>query len=96
MYSWNEIGIYDIPAMIDHITAQTEQKKIFMISHSQGSTAFFVMASERPEYREKVIASFPMAPAVFMSRTKSPLFQVLASFANQINVCFKFNITNNC
>ncbi|KAF3419812.1 hypothetical protein E2986_13308, partial [Frieseomelitta varia] len=54
MFSWHEIGTYDIPAMIDHITEKTEQKKIFMISHSQGSTAFFVMASERPEYQEKI------------------------------------------
>ncbi|XP_043524712.1 lipase 3-like, partial [Frieseomelitta varia] len=58
MFSWHEIGTYDIPAMIDHITEKTEQKKIFMISHSQGSTAFFVMASERPEYQEKIVASF--------------------------------------
>ena len=83
--------------MIDHITEHTEQKKIFMISHSQGGTAFFVMGSERPEYQEKIMASFALAPAVFMSRTKSPLFHVLAPFANRLNVCFesKFDITNN-
>ncbi|KAF3426646.1 hypothetical protein E2986_10919 [Frieseomelitta varia] len=85
-YSWHEMGLYDIPAMIDHIINHTTQKKIFMITHSQGSTAFFVMASERPEYQEKIVASFPMAPAVFMSNTKSPLFQALAPHANDINL----------
>ncbi|KAK1123312.1 hypothetical protein K0M31_008931 [Melipona bicolor] len=86
MFSWHEMGIYDIPAMIDYITEQTEQEKIFMITHSQGGTAFFVMASERPEYQQKVTAAFALAPAVFMSRTKSPLFKALAPHANDINL----------
>ncbi|XP_050493053.1 lipase 3-like [Bombus huntii] len=85
MFSWHEIGVYDLPAMIDHILTQTKKEKIFIISHSQGGTSFFVMASERPEYQEKIIASFALGPAVFMSRTKSPLFHVLAPFSNDIN-----------
>ncbi|CAD1473127.1 unnamed protein product, partial [Heterotrigona itama] len=75
---WHEIGIYDIPAMIDHITEQTKQEKIFLVTHSQGGTAFFVMASERPEYQEKIIAHSALAPAVFMSRTGASLTKVLA------------------
>ncbi|KOX72951.1 Lipase 3 [Melipona quadrifasciata] len=35
--NWNEMGIYDVPAMIDHIIEQTKQEKIFMVSHSQGN-----------------------------------------------------------
>lgn len=85
-YSWHEIGVYDIPATIDHILETTNEEKIFIISHSQGGTAFFVMASERPEYQNKIIASFSMAPAVFMSRTNSPFFQIIAPFSNDIKV----------
>ncbi|KAG6802763.1 lipase 3 [Apis mellifera caucasica] len=83
-FSWHEIGVYDIPATIDHILETTNEEKIFIISHSQGGTAFFVMASERPEYQNKIIASFSMAPAVFMSRTNSPFFQIIAPFSNDI------------
>ena len=82
------MGIYDVPAMIDHIIEQTKQEKIFMVTHSQGGSAFFVMASERPEYQEKIIALFTLAPAVFISRTKSNLLQVLADLASDNNVCF--------
>lgn len=85
-YSWHEIGVYDIPATIDYILKKTKKEKIFIISHSQGGSAFFVMASERPEYHNKIIASFSMAPAVFMSRTNNPLFQILAPFGNDIKV----------
>ena len=89
MYSWNEMGIYDVPAMIDHIIEQTKQEKIFMISHSQGATSFLVMASERPEYQEKMIASFALAPVAFLSRTENPLFQMLAPYTGDIYVCFR-------
>ena len=87
LYSWHEIGVYDIPAMIDHIMEQTEQEKIFVISHSQGGTAFFAMASERPEYQEKIIASFALAPVVFMSRTMNSLIQLSAPYTEAIYVC---------
>ena len=80
------MGIYDVPAMIDHIIEQTKQEKIFMISHSQGTTAFFVMASERPEYQEKMIASFALAPVAFISNIKNPLIRVLATFTEVIYV----------
>ncbi|KAK9298988.1 hypothetical protein QLX08_007897 [Tetragonisca angustula] len=76
MFSWNEMGMYDLPAMIDHITMETKQEKIFMVTHSQGGTAFFVMASERPEYQEKIIALSALAPAVFMSRVGFSLLAV--------------------
>ena len=48
-----------------------------MVTHSQGGTAFFVMASERPGYQEKVIALSALAPAVFVSGTGNSLFHVL-------------------
>ena len=68
--------------MIDHIVEKTQQEKIFMVTHSQGGAAFFVMASERPEYQKKVIALSALAPAAFMSRTGISLFQMLCFVAN--------------
>ncbi|KOX78516.1 Lipase 3 [Melipona quadrifasciata] len=76
-------------AMIDHIIEQTKQEKIFMVSHSQGTTSFFVMASERPEYQEKLIASFALAPVAFLSRIENPLLQLIATFSGDIYVRFK-------
>ena len=60
-----------------------------MISHSQGTTAFFVMASERPEYQEKMIASFTLAPVAFISQIRNPLIRKLATFTEVIYVRFE-------
>ena len=90
LYSWHEIGIYDLPTMIDHIIELTKQEKIFMVTHSQGGTVFFVMASERPEYQEKVIALSALAPVVFASGTGNSLIHVLCLATDvHYNVPFK-------
>ncbi|XP_076303832.1 lipase 3 [Lasioglossum baleicum] len=84
MFSWHEMGIYDLPAMIDHILKVTGQKKIMYVGHSQGGTTFLVMASERPDYQEKIEAAFPLAPASFMSHMTNPFMKLLAPFVNSI------------
>ncbi|XP_012135889.2 lipase 3 [Megachile rotundata] len=83
-FSWHEMGIYDLPAMIDYILKETKQEKIFYVGHSQGGTSFFVMASERPEYQKKLIATFALAPAVILPHTRNILFRLLAPIANDI------------
>ncbi|XP_044255278.1 lipase 1-like, partial [Tribolium madens] len=78
-FSWHEIGLYDIPAMIDHILEVTNQKKIFHIAHSQGTTTFYVMCSLKPEYNEKIRAHFSLAPVAFVSHMFSPIFHAIAA-----------------
>lgn len=53
-FSWHEIGVLDLPAMIDYVLAETEQTKLQYIGHSQGTTAFFVMTAQHPEYNHKI------------------------------------------
>lgn len=37
-FSWHEIGLYDLPAMIDFILEKTEQDQMIYIGHSQGKS----------------------------------------------------------
>lgn len=86
-YSWHEIGTRDLPAMIDHILETTGQEKLFYLGHSQGTTNFFVMATEVPEYQNKIQAMFAMAPVAYCGRISSALMQLLARLTNSIDVC---------
>lgn len=81
-FSWNEIGMYDLPAMIDYVLEQTLSKQLHYIGHSQGTTSFFVMASERPEYNEKILLMQALAPVVFMTNMQSALCRYLAELLN--------------
>ncbi|KAJ8706423.1 hypothetical protein PYW08_011049 [Mythimna loreyi] len=78
-FSWHEIGVYDLPAMIDYVLNTTEEKSLKYIGHSQGTTSFFVMASERPEYNEKIALMVALSPVAYMSNVRSPIVRLMAS-----------------
>lgn len=86
MFSWHEIGIYDLPAVIDYILEQTARDQLYYVGHSQGTTSFFVMMSERPEYNNKVKVMAALAPVAFMRHVKNPLIQQVAPFEKQLQV----------
>lgn len=74
------MGTYDLPAMIDHITSVTKQSEIFYVGHSQGTTSFFVMASERPQYLRRIKFMTAFAPIVYMANTENLMLKILAKF----------------
>ncbi|CAG9134874.1 unnamed protein product [Plutella xylostella] len=91
-FTWEEIGLFDLPAMIDHILNITEKEKLYYVGHSQGTTAFFVMTSLRPEYNRKVSMMFALAPVAWMKNAKSPLvrmfspaYKILGSLLSTLN-----------
>ncbi|RXG72376.1 hypothetical protein Avbf_05780 [Armadillidium vulgare] len=49
-----------------------------------GTTVFFIMMSERPEYVDKIKASALLAPVVYMNNIKGVL-RPLANYAEQID-----------
>lgn len=85
-FSWHEIGTIDLPAMIDYVLDATKFAKIQYIGHSQGTTTFFVMCSERPEYNDKIILMNALAPVAYVSNIKSPVIRVFTPFLNSIEV----------
>ncbi|XP_044249511.1 lipase 1 [Drosophila takahashii] len=72
-FSWHEIGMYDLPAMIDGVLDKTGYQKLSYFGHSQGTTSFFVMASSRPQYNSKIHVMSALAPVAFMKHMKAPL-----------------------
>ncbi|KAJ2945269.1 hypothetical protein O0L34_g9347 [Tuta absoluta] len=69
-YSFHEHGKYDLPAMIDRILNITDLPKLLYIGYSMGTTSFFTMMSQKPEYNEKIVSFVALAPAVYMDNVK--------------------------
>lgn len=88
-FSWHEIGLFDLPTMIDYVLAKTEQIKLQFIGHSQGTTAFLVMTSQRPEYNDKIEMMHALAPVAFLSHVISPPIRVIAPFVSILEVCIQ-------
>lgn len=85
-FSWEEIGARDLPAMIDHALRISGKSRLHYIGHSQGTTAFWSMASLRPEYNAKIISMQAFAPVAYMTNNKNPVFIALAPHADNIEV----------
>jgi lysosomal acid lipase/cholesteryl ester hydrolase len=88
-FSFHEIGVYDLPAKIDYILETTEQEKVFYVGHSQGTTDFFVMGSERPEYNDKIALMIALAPIAFMGELPNPIIRQLVESYDLIKVSRK-------
>lgn len=67
------MGIYDLPAALNY-TSTIVNDSLTYIGHSQGTTQFFVFATEKPNLAaEKIKLSFSLSPIVFMGHTVSPV-----------------------
>ncbi|KYM84892.1 Lipase 3 [Atta colombica] len=82
-FSFHELGVYDLPAMISYITNTTSQKLITYIGHSMGTTASYVMAAERPDIARMVQAIISLAPVAFVEYINSPI-RHFAPFVNKL------------
>lgn len=77
-YSFHEIGVYDLPAMIAYALRRTGAQRLHYVAHSQGCSAFFVMATERPDMNARIATMNALAPAVFMGNVNAGLTRTLA------------------
>jgi pimeloyl-ACP methyl ester carboxylesterase len=78
------MGIIDIPAEIDYILNSTGHNKLYYIGHSMGTTMFFVLMSQRPEYNHKIHAMIAFAPTASFTRAKSPVFHFIAAASEHL------------
>jgi len=92
-FSFHEMGIFDLPAIIDFILMQSGFGQLHYIGHSQGSTIFWILASERPEYMEKIVMMQALAPVAFLSHCRSPIVNLLASQDTAVAVRLRFVYT---
>jgi predicted alpha/beta hydrolase len=80
------MGTKDLPAVIDFILRTTGAQQIFYAGQSMGTTMFYGLCSERPEYNSKIRAMFSLAPVAFMSHLRNPMLKMVALIGNQMGV----------
>lgn len=65
-FSFHEMGIYDLPAMIDYILKVTRHKKLIFVSHSEGGSSIAALLSTKPKYNDKILQNHLITPSVYM------------------------------
>jgi lysosomal acid lipase/cholesteryl ester hydrolase len=92
-FSYDEMALYDVPATLKFILAQTKVQKITWIGHSQGTSQFFAAALDKTTkdlveaHVEKFIA---LAPIVFMNHLKSPMLSAITQADSLMSRTFDF------
>uniref|UniRef100_A0A8C8BHT9 Partial AB-hydrolase lipase domain-containing protein n=1 Tax=Otus sunia TaxID=257818 RepID=A0A8C8BHT9_9STRI len=86
-YSFHEMAMYDLPAMINYILQKTGQEQLFYVAYSQGTTTGFIAFSSIPELDRKIKMFFALAPVTTSSNMKSPLVRVFDLPEGMIKVC---------
>ncbi|XP_058056011.1 lipase 3-like [Anopheles bellator] len=87
-FSWHEMGYYDLPAIIEYVLRKTGARQLIYIGHSQGTTVFFVMASARPEYNDRIARMYALSPAVCLKRLRSPISRWLIDHMYRLKELF--------
>ncbi|XP_063623110.1 lipase 3-like [Cydia splendana] len=85
-FSVDEIGKYDVPAMVDYVLDATAMKQLIYLGYSQGGLTFFVMNSERPEYVNKIKLFLGLAPGSRVYHTRSKPVRVAANLVNSLRI----------
>ncbi|EDX13180.1 GD18849 [Drosophila simulans] len=78
-FSWHEMGMEDLPAMIDYILSTTNEEALHFVCHSQGCTTLLVLLSMKPEYNRMIKTANMMAPAVFMKHARNKLLNMFGN-----------------
>ncbi|XP_030378029.1 lipase 3 [Scaptodrosophila lebanonensis] len=84
-FEWHDIGIYDLPAMIDNVLYQTGEESLQYVGHSQGTTSFFVLNTMIPRFKNRIRSAHLLAPVVWMDHMESPLAKVGGPLLGQPN-----------
>ncbi|KAF6258125.1 Alpha/Beta hydrolase protein [Scenedesmus sp. NREL 46B-D3] len=81
-FSMDEMALVDVPAMIDHVLAQTGASKLAFVGHSQGGTLGSMLCAARPEYNQKISVLALLGPVVFVDFMQSAFLKV---FTNELD-----------
>ncbi|NXN38988.1 LIPM Lipase, partial [Rhinoptilus africanus] len=84
-FSFHEMAMYDLPAMIDFVLQKTGQKQIYYVGYSQGCTMAFIAFSSMPELAQKIKMFFALAPVLTIKHAKSPIMKMSFLLDRQLN-----------
>lgn len=83
--SWDEMGQYDLPALIDYTLHITNQDEVFYVGHSQGTTQAFAELSRTNNSISKKIKLFvALAPVAKVAH----IYGIFKSIAESSFCCF--------
>ncbi|KAG1685156.1 hypothetical protein DVH05_009703 [Phytophthora capsici] len=76
-FSWEDMGRFDLPAMLNYVRNTSNQDTVAFVGHSEGTTQAFVAFSEDQELAQTVSYFAALAPVAWLGNTKAKALQFL-------------------
>uniref|UniRef100_A0A8C3IW55 Lipase n=1 Tax=Chrysemys picta bellii TaxID=8478 RepID=A0A8C3IW55_CHRPI len=86
-FSFDEMGKYDIPAVLYFAMNKTGQKELYYVGHSEGTTLGFVAFSIRPDLAQRIKMFFALGPVATITFAKSPAIKFACLPETLLKVC---------
>lgn len=64
-FSFHEMGVLDLPAVIDYVLHVTQRQTVTLIGHSMGTTLTFAGLSAKPDMNRKINLFVALAPLTY-------------------------------
>ncbi|KAH8405140.1 hypothetical protein KR222_004568, partial [Zaprionus bogoriensis] len=77
-FSWHQIGVYDLPAIVEHVLRVTHQRRLHYVGHSQGTTVLLVLVAQRPQFNACFASVTLLAPVAYLQHLSSLPLRLLA------------------
>jgi hypothetical protein len=82
--------------MIDFVCNNTEYDKTYLVTYSMSSAVVLATTSARPEYNDKIIVSYHLAPFVAFTHIKSILLRIGVHFGQFYLVSLPIDSLGTC
>lgn len=88
-FSWHEMSIYDLPAMLDFIRSYTGEQRMHFIGLSQGATILLVLNSMLPQYNRVFKTAVLLAPVSYIGHSRASLAKIFGPILGTRNYISK-------
>ncbi|KAH0949508.1 hypothetical protein HN011_007074, partial [Eciton burchellii] len=76
-FSFHEMGMMDLPTMLDYVLNYTQEKSLNYIGYSMGTTTLFILLSMKPEYNAKLKVAICLAPVALWVKMSPTFYEII-------------------
>ncbi|XP_047024756.1 lipase member K-like [Helicoverpa zea] len=69
-FSVDQMALYDLPAAIDYVLAETNETQLSYVAHSQGVSMLLILCAKKPEYNAKIKVGFGLSPTAWLDHSR--------------------------
>ncbi|CAL8111270.1 unnamed protein product [Orchesella dallaii] len=85
-YSFHEMGVYDVPAILKYVTEYTGFRKIHYVAFSMGNTALLAALSKQPNLNSMIRTGIALGPSIFQDNYVNGWLKLIVPFAGLAEV----------